>query len=515
MRVDHHYSGDNGVPTEIAEGVRTKREAELSRLDAPTRGLHGLADREVLLAGRRARIAQNRANAERWRCMAEFYRRRLVTEDDRKLASPHFALTARQEATVEIGSLWGLDSARVRKELNIALFLCEHGDEVWQLCLAGQLDDYRAMLIADAARERLASAEAIAEFITRMLKFLRKHLTGVDGDPDAEPLVTCTIRQLRNAIYYATTRVEPVSADEEFRRAHEARGVSVRDDVVPGMARLSIDGRVDKARLADHRLLLAARQKRKDGDERTIAQLKSDLALDLLAGKGEEVPVPAYARPIVNLTVPIQTLMGIADEAGVLSGGTVVPASLARLIAKEPGSTWHRMLTDEAGHLAELSTKSYKPTDAIWRHVVAEQSTCFRSACDAPSTEVDLDHRVRWPEGTTDPANLTPGCRTDHRAKHAPGFSIELGPDGGFVLRTAAGFRHPIERSSHPVSDDFSFPDVEDYQYGASEIREAMAGLQDWTALMRPRSPEQFWEADFDDGLTEGEWKAVFWPDAV
>jgi hypothetical protein len=157
VRVDHHYSGRQRVPTETAEIVRTKCEAELSRLKPRTQGLHGLSDRELLLAGRRARIAQNRANAERWRCLAEFYRRRLAAEDRKTAASPHFALTARQETVVEIGPLWGVDAARVRKELNIALFLCEHGEAIWQLCRAGQLDDYRAMLIADAAREKLQS----------------------------------------------------------------------------------------------------------------------------------------------------------------------------------------------------------------------------------------------------------------------------------------------------------------------------------------------------------------------
>lgn len=144
-----------------------------------------------------------------------------------------------------------------------------------------------------------------------------------------------------------------------------------------------------------------------------------------------------------------------------LSGGTVVPASVVRMIAHEPGGTWHRMLTDEAGHLVELSTRSYQQTGPIWEHVVTEHSTCFRPACDAQSTEGDLDHRIAWPLGPTDTHNLWPGCRTDHRTKHAPGFSVEQGADGGYVLRTAAGFVHPIARTAHPVSDDFSRPDVE------------------------------------------------------
>jgi hypothetical protein len=499
------------VPTLTEERTPTQRDLELSRLGPPTRGLRALSDRDVLLAGRRARIAENQANADRWLCFVEFYRRRLATEDQKRAASPHFALTARQETVVEIGALWGMDASRVRKELNVALFLCQDAPDIWQLCQAGQLDGYRASLIADAARQKIDNAEAIARFSTQMLKFLGKHLTGVDGEPDAEPIVTCTVRQLRNAIAYAVSKVQPVREEEQFRKAYAARGAFAREDV-PGMGWLSINGRIDKVKLADHRLKLAARRKREQGDERTVDQLKADLALDLLIGRQDAAPLPTYARPIVNLTVPVQTVMGLADEPGELSGGTVVPAAVARMIAQEPGGTWHRMLTDPVGHLVELSTKSYQPTGPIWRHVVAEHPTCFRPGCDSPSTEGDLDHRKEWPFGATDTENLWPGCRTDHRTKHAPGFSVEQAPDGSYVLRTAAGFRHPIARPTHPVSEQFSWPGLEPdgFQFSATELCDAIAGMKEYAELERMPSPELLWEADFDEGLTESEWAAVW-----
>jgi hypothetical protein len=206
-----------------------------------------------------------------------------------------------------------------------------------------------------------------------MLKFLRKHLTGVGGDPAAEPLVTCTTKQLRNAITYALAKVQPARVDAEFRRAYAARGAFARDDVVPGMACLSISGRVDQVRMAHHRLTLAA-------------GASADLALDLLTGKADAAPVPAYARPITNLT-----------------------------------------------------------------------------------------------------------------------------DDGSYVLSTAAGFRHPIAPATHPASDDFSWPEVDPdgLQFGATELRQAFEVFQQWSELNRARKPEQHWEADFDEGLTEAEWDAV------
>src|SRR5680860_1458731 len=86
---------------------------------------------------------------------------------------------------------------------------------------------------------------------------------------------------------------------------------------------------------------------------------------------------------------------------GMLSGGQVVPAGLARMIAQNPQSTWHRMLTDPTGRMAELSTTSYRPTKAIWEQVVAEHGACFRPGCDTPATEAELDHRLKWPDGDT------------------------------------------------------------------------------------------------------------------
>ncbi|HEX7716781.1 MAG TPA: hypothetical protein VF416_05795, partial [Marmoricola sp.] len=66
--------------------------------------------------------------------------------------------------------------------------------------------------------------------------------------------------------------------------------------------------------------------------------------------------------------------------------------------------------------------------------------------------------------------------------------------------------------TEHPVSDDFSWPDLEPdgFQFGAAELREAIDGLRDWSDLTRPRSPVDHWEADFDEGLNESEWDALY-----
>jgi hypothetical protein len=197
------------------------------------------------------------------------------------------------------------------------------------------------------------------------------------------------------------------------------------------MGQLAITATVDEVRLARHRLHLSAKQLRKAGDERTIEQLMSDLALDLLIGRAPDLPVPAYARPILNVTVSLETLAGLRDDPGQLSGGTVIPADLARAIATRDGATWYRMLTDPAGDLAALSTKSYQPTAPIWRYVVADQPTCAHPGCDRPSVECELDHITEWPAGPTSTDNLQSLCRRHHKAKHARAERPDLDWESG------------------------------------------------------------------------------------
>ena len=308
-------------------------------------------------------------------------------------------------------------------------------------------------------------------------------------------MVACTPKQLRNKLSYEIKRLRPADAEERHRRAYADRGVRATE-LEDGMAHLGITATVDRVRLAEHRLTHAARQLRSQGDQRTVAQLRSDLALDLLTGRGAGVPTPAYARPIVNLTVPVQTVMGIGDDPGILSGGTPVPAGLARAIAADPDATWYRMLTDPAGQMVELSTTSYRPTAPIWRHVTAQWGSCFEPACHAPATQVELDHRIPWPRGETRTGNLWPACKRGHTAKHTPGFGIEQNPDGSFALRTRAGFTHPVTPPAQPASD--AWPDVpeqdEPIQFCATELIEALTEIRNRRDQEIAQDHELAWE---------------------
>lgn len=433
------------------------------------------SDRELLLLGRAATVAMNRANAARWSALVTFFRRRLAAEKARKQDNPHAPLTSRQETVVEVGDLWGMSTGHLRRELNVAIFLADSMPSVWDLTSAGALDHHRARMIADTIRRDVDDDVSLDALDRRLSKFLLKHLRSIDGQSDG--LVCCTPRQLQNKLAYEVRRLRSADAEARFARKFADRRVSAHagDD---GMGWLTIENSVDRVQVAHRRLTLAAKELRAAGDDRTLDQLRSDLALDALTGAAD-VPVPSFARPIVNVTVPIQTLMGIADHPGELSGGAVIPAGLARVIAQRPGATWFRMLTDERGHVQELSTKSYQPTAPIWRQVIAENSTCFRPGCDRPATECELDHRIPWPTGLTSVSNLWPACKADHKAKHTPGFTIEMTDAGQFSLKTPTGFAHPVEAAMRPVSSAWpELPSTDDFQFSVAEFVDAVEHLR-------------------------------------
>ena len=365
-----------------------------------------LNDQDLLYGGVEDVLVENRANARRWARLVELFRRQPDTEGN-------FAMTAREWTVAKVSEAWAISDRHARHELNVALFLDEHLPQVWKLCQRGVLDRARTLAIVDILRHRLDDPADWKQVAERVNTYLLKHLR-TDDDTGVE-LVTCTITQLRNKLNYETRLLQPT---DDFEAAHAERSVRA-DEFEDGMGQLAITASVDEVRLARHRLHLSAKEARKAGDDRTIDQLMSDLALDLIIGRAEGVPVPAYARPIINVTVPLETLAGLTDDPGQLSGGTMIPAELARAIATREGATWYRMLTDPAGDLVTLSTQSYRPTTQIWRYVVAEQPTCAHPACDRPSTECELDHDIAWPLGATSTDNLQPLCRRHHKAKHA------------------------------------------------------------------------------------------------
>ena len=496
-----------------------------------------LTDHELLAEVARDQVLLNRVAGAQQAKILELFDRRAADYRARQANDPNFTLTPGHEVAVEVAPLVGMTEARVREDLRTCRRLRDRFPDIWALVGAGRLDLYRAGMVATAAKRHLSDPEAVAELASRMATWFAQQWAkqtgrddagddagdgdgdtgggGAASEEDLERVLSVTVRQIGNRLSYLVTKLRPKDAQKRHDRQYEDRSAQV-SSLGDGMGALYLTSDVVSLRALDHRLSLIAKALRRAGDERTVAQLRTDLAVELLLGKitvgaetgeferaatdpdsrtggTEDGPLAsirthrlgAWARPVVNVTVPIQTLMGISDEPGVLSGGEVLPAGLVRAIAADPDSTWYRMLTDPARRCVELSTTSYKPTAAITRQVVVDWGTCFAPPCTIPASEAELDHRVAAPEGATSTENLGPGCKGHHKVKHAPGFGLIKEPNGRMWLTTAGGFAHRVGPAEQPVGEDWGDPEMWE-PVTPSQLREALS----WLGYGRARSRE-------------------------
>ena len=211
-----------------------------------------------------------------------------------------------------------------------------------------------------------------------------------DEARQAEDLVLCrtgrlTPDGLRSAIARAVMRVNPDKARK--RRERGARQARVeRWGEASGNAGLAGRELPPAAVLAaDQKVSAWARQLREAGLEGGMDALRARAFLDLLLGTDSRPLDPTAASPgaaaspassgaaatpaipggpaevlpagfagRVNLTVPLATVLGLADRPGELPGlGPIDPdlaAGLARAAAANPRSTWCVTVTDEHGH---------------------------------------------------------------------------------------------------------------------------------------------------------------------
>jgi len=72
----------------------------------------------------------------------------------------------------------------------------------------------------------------------------------------------------------------------------------------------------------------------------------------------------------------------------------------------------------------------YVPSRKLKHLVRARTATCDAPGCHNPAATADLDHTVPWPDGPTSQSNLAPRCRTHHRAKQAPDWTVEQAAPG-------------------------------------------------------------------------------------
>ena len=215
-------------------------------------------------------------------------------------------------------------------------------------------------------------------------------------------------------------------------------------------------------------------------------------------------PGKAPVKAVINLLVPVGTLLGWSPAPGEVPGfGLLSPQAardLAEAASKHPETRWcatiigadgtavahgcapgqhawqpslarppgpvHedsgagpaeqsalvaqflRRLRVEPSRIArgECDHRNYSGKYVISRkvkHLIqARASTCTAPGCHRPAAEADADHTIPWPDGPSCECNLGALCRYHHRNKQAPGWHLDQPEPGVFRWRNPSGRTH-------------------------------------------------------------------------
>jgi hypothetical protein len=142
-------------------------------------------------------------------------------------------------------------------------------------------------------------------------------------------------------------------------------------------------------------------------------------------------------RANINVTVSLETLLGLNEEPGSLEGTEPITAVEARRLAFAAGSTWRRLVTDPlSGTLLDYGRTRYTPPVPLADHSRARDVTCTGVHCDRPAALCDLDNTDEYPNGPTSEVNLHSLCRRGHRFKHEGGWRHEVVDDPAYPKGT-------------------------------------------------------------------------------
>lgn len=275
-----------------------------------------------------------------------------------------------------------------------------------------------------------------------------------------------TTKQLEHVLRKEVIAVDPAAA--EARRKKAIAGRHVRTVPLPdGMAGLWALLPAEKTVAVYTVIDSIARLATTPGDARGVDALRADTLYDVILHAHDQltgrVPTgmladilttaPGAAEPIgdsgepagetvrrlqrstrlwaIQVSVPVRTLTGQADDPAELPGYGPITAEAAREIAAD--ATWQRILFDGvSGIVLDLGKTCYRPPRNMANYIRARDRTCRHPGCRQPAWRCELDHTARFPDGPTATCNLGALCKFHHDLKHHTRWT--LAQDGAGVM---------------------------------------------------------------------------------
>jgi len=261
---------------------------------------------------------------------------------------------------------------------------------------AGRVTLSRAITLAEATRH--LDGLTAAAIMARVLR----PLTGPGGVPlpGVAPLSEATFRvRLHKQLVLHHGLVG--EAERTYTEAVRGRRLSTEPQR-DGTGLMLISGDGPRIAAAQGRVDTIARRLRQGGDDRTLDQLRTDVATDLLM-RGWIPNDPMFAAlgnppaAVVRLIVSLPTVLGVDQGVGHITGWGDVTSQQARELALQYGSIWKRVVTDPiTGRAIEVSAPTYRVPAGMAEQINARDRTCRAPGCEVPGDLCDHDHSNEW-----------------------------------------------------------------------------------------------------------------------
>jgi hypothetical protein len=222
--------------------------------------------------------------------------------------------------------------------------------------------------------------------------------------------------------------------------AHQSRYLHVNTQAD---GRVRVDGLLDSEGGAVLRTALdAAMDPGSHQDDRSHRQRRADALVDVARRclEGRKLGETGGQRPHLNVTVELETLLGLRDNPGSIDGvGPVALETIERHLCD--ASVSMTALLNREVVMAGRERRSYSPQ--LKRALAGRQRSCqFPIPCDRPVSWCEGHHLFGWLfGGKTTPDNGLLVCGAHHRLVHEGGWRVER-EGGGWVVIAPDGTRY-------------------------------------------------------------------------
>jgi hypothetical protein len=335
---------------------------------------------------------------------------------------------AERAAVADLAVRLNMSEAAIRDCAADARLLRTRLPRLWAQYREGEVSVANARCAAELARSLPDDAQQIAAFDAAV----------------ADPAASLSPARFRTRARVLRERIHHVALAERARAAAETRGVWIDNDM-DGMAWLAIKLPADVAHRAHAGIDATARSLAgATGEGRTLAQLRADVAGDLLIGTGD-----VRVGVSIAVTVPVLTLLGTSDEPATLDGYGPIDAETARRLAAHAPSFTRLLTHPVSGGLLDVDRTTYRPPADLKRWLAVADALCTFRGCGRLARDCDLDHTIDYQfGGPTRADNLAHLCRHHHRLKHMTKWEMRQYADRQITWTSPTG--HQSEADPPP-----------------------------------------------------------------